>query len=115
MAGILQKTESSTLKLASGGEVINKSIFQSPLPYVAAINLFDGYWISNSETITLGSELLLKLFQSFVVESLIKTPRSVPKYIVSKLSISFSTIVLAGTLGRVPLILDHEEPPLSEK
>ena len=115
VAGTLQKTESSTLKFAKGGEVINKSILHKPLPYVAAINLFDGYWISNSETITLGSELLLKLFQSLAVESFIKTPKSVPKYSVSKLSNSFKTTVFAGTFGRVPLILFHELPPSSEK
>ena len=32
VAGTLQKTESSTLKLASGGDVINKSILHNPLP-----------------------------------------------------------------------------------
>ena len=61
VAGTLQNTESSKLKFAIGGEVINKSILHKPLPYVPAINLLDEYWISKSETITFGKELLLKL------------------------------------------------------
>ena len=56
VAGTLQNIESLTVKLATGGDVISKSILQRPLPNVAANNLFEGYWISSSLTITLGKE-----------------------------------------------------------
>ena len=39
--GMLQKTLSLKVKSAEGGDVICKSIFHNPLPYVAATNLLD--------------------------------------------------------------------------
>ena len=46
---------------------------------------------------------------------MVKTPKSVPIYKVSKLSNSFIIKQLAGTFGSVPLILFQVFPPLSEK
>ena len=99
---MLQNTESEAKKFAEGGDVIWRSILHKPLPYVAAINLFDWYCISSSDTITFGKLALLKFDQSVAVLSLINTPRSVPIYKVSVPLFSSSTIVLIGIFGKVP-------------
>ena len=71
----------------------------------------DWYWISNSLTITLGKLLLLNMFQSVKVESVINTPKSVPIYKFSLLLLSSKTIQLTGIFGKLPEIFTHEFPP----